>query len=278
MTLKGRRLVLDRIFTYGALTCAVVFALFPLAWALSTSLKLPNEVNAWPPTWIPNEITFVNWRAALSDRFARYVLNTLSVIVITLMVSAIVALHAAWISDRVKFKGKEALLAVLWATIMIPGVAIIVPLYMAAVAVGLNDTLFALVVVYSAWLVPTLVWLLRGFIAAIPFELEEAARIDGCSRLGALYRITVPLMRPGFVAAAIFVFVMIWNEFVIGYSLTVSDNVRLVQVGIYYFITEIGVEYGPLTAAALVSTVPILLLYAFLQRAFVQGLTGGAIK
>jgi ABC-type glycerol-3-phosphate transport system permease component len=155
---------------------------------------------------------------------------------------------------------------------------VIVPLYTASVDIGLYDTLWALIIVYSAWLVPTLVWLLRGFIAAIPAELEEAARIDGCSRVGAFWRVTVPLLRPGLLAAGVLVFVMVWNEFLIGYSLTLSDGNRMIQVGIYYFMTETGVEYGPLTAAAIASIVPIAVLYALLQRAFIQGLTGGAVK
>jgi len=185
---------------------------------------------------------------------------------------------AAWATVRFHFRGREVLLLVMWSTIMVPGIAVVVPLYGLAVDVGLYDTLWAPALVFSAWLVPTLVWLLRGFIAAVPAELEESAQIDGCTPLGAFVRVTVPLLWPGLVAAAILVFVMIWNDFLIGYSLTLSDENRLVQVGIYAFMTETGVEYGPLCAAAIASIIPIVVLYALLQRYFIQGLTGGAVK
>lgn len=264
---------------YSAIALASVFALLPVAWGLSTSFKLPAEVHVIPPRWIPETPTLANWAAAiLEPRYLRYLTNTLFVVAVSFVLSTVLALHAAWATMRFRFMGRESLLLLMWATIMIPGIAVIVPLYIAAVDLRIYDTLWVLVIVYSAWLVPTLIWLLRGFIAAVPVELEEAARIDGCSRITAFWRVTVPLLRPGLLAAGVLVFVMIWNEFLIGYSLTLSNDTRMIQVGIYYFITETGVEYGPLTAAAIASIVPIALMYALLQRAFVQGLTGGAVK
>lgn len=264
---------------YAVLAVMIVFALLPVLWGLSTSFKAPLDVHRVPPSWLPPSPTLSNYAAGVFDaRFGRYLGNTLLVVFASLLLSTALALHAAWATVRFSFAGREGLLLLMWATIMIPGIAIIVPLYTASVDIGIHDTLFVLILVYSAWLVPTLVWLLRGFIAAIPAELEESARIDGCSRVGAFWRITVPLLRPGLLAGGVLVFVMVWNEFLIGYSLTLSDGNRMIQVGIYYFMTETGVEYGPLTAAAIASIVPIAVLYALLQRAFIQGLTGGAVK
>lgn len=282
MTARNRRRGpsrLENFLVYAALAAALAFALLPLLWGLSTSLKAQIDVHKMPPVWIPSPPTFANYADAVFDvRFGRYLVNTLIVVFASLVLSTGLALHAAWATVRFRFAGREGILLVMWATIMVPGIAVIVPLYMASVDLGLYDTLASLVIVYSAWLVPTLVWLLRGFIAAIPYELEEAARIDGCSRIGAFWRVTMPLLRPGLLAAGVLVFVMVWNEFLIGYSLTLSDGNRMIQVGIYYFMTETGVEYGPLTAAAIASIAPIAVLYALLQRAFVQGLTGGAVK
>ncbi|MCA3268011.1 MAG: carbohydrate ABC transporter permease [Azospirillum sp.] len=270
---------LENFLVYAALAAALAFALLPLVWGLSTSFKAQIDVHKFPPVWIPSPPTFANYADAVFDvRFGRYLVNTLIVVFASLVLSTSLALHAAWATVRFRFAGREGILLVMWATIMVPGIAVIVPLYMASVDLGLYDTLASLVIVYSAWLVPTLVWLLRGFIAAIPYELEEAARIDGCSRIGAFWRVTMPLLRPGLLAAGVLVFVMVWNEFLIGYSLTLSDGNRMIQVGIYYFMTETGVEYGPLTAAAIASIAPIAVLYALLQRAFIQGLTGGAVK
>jgi ABC-type glycerol-3-phosphate transport system permease component len=283
MTPRRRRpgdlTTLQCVAAYGALGVVLVFALLPVFWGVSTSLKAPLDVHRVPPVWLPAAPTLGNYEAGVFDaRFARYLVNTLLVVFASLILSTGLALHAAWATVRFRFAGREGLLLLMWATIMIPGIAVIVPLYTASVDIGLYDTLWVLIIVYSAWLVPTLVWLLRGFIAAVPAELEESARIDGCSRVGAFWRVTVPLLRPGLLAAGVLVFVMVWNEFLIGYSLTLSDGNRMIQVGIYYFMTETGVEYGPLTAAAIASIVPIAVLYAVLQRAFIQGLTGGAVK
>lgn len=264
---------------YSAVALACIFALLPVMWGISTSFKTTQEVHAWPPSWLPATPTFDNWSLAVLDvRFMRYVGNTLLVVAGSLLLSLSLALLASWATVRFRFRGRDALLLVMWSTIMVPGIAVVVPLYLIAVEVGIYDTLLAPGLVYSAWLVPTLVWLLRGFIAAVPAELEESAQIDGCTPLGAFVRVTLPLLWPGLVASAILVFVMIWNDFLIGYSLTLSDENRLVQVGIYAFMTETGVEYGPLCAAAIASIIPIVLLYALLQRYFIQGLTGGAVK
>jgi ABC-type glycerol-3-phosphate transport system permease component len=264
---------------YATVALACAFALLPVLWGLSTSFKTTQEVHAWPPSWLPAAPTGANWALAVFDaRFLRYVVNTLLVVGGALVLSLGLALPAAWATVRFRFRGREGLLLLMWSTIMVPGIAVVVPLYVVAVEAGIYDTLLAPALVFSAWLVPTLVWLLRGFIAAVPAELEESAQIDGCTPLGAFARVTVPLLWPGLVAGAILVFVMIWNDFLIGYSLTLSDENRLVQVGIYAFMTETGVEYGPLCAAAIASIMPIVALYALLQRHFIQGLTGGAVK
>jgi ABC-type glycerol-3-phosphate transport system permease component len=161
---------------------------------------------------------------------------------------------------------------------MIPGVAVVIPLYLLSVKAGIYDTVLVLILVYSAWLTPTLVWLLRGFVLVIPYELEEAARIDGYSRLGAFYRVTLPLLRPGLLAGAVLIFANIWNEFLLGYSLVQSETARVIQVGIYANLTEVGVQWSRLTAAAVTAMLPVMIIYAFLQKAFVQGLSTGAVK
>ena len=275
----ARSSAVSSVLIYGCLVLGAVFALLPILWGVSTSLKSVIDVNAHPSRWIPDEITTSNWSIAVANaKYARYLTNTFIVIGFTLIVSLGLAAHAAHATIRHAFTGRTLILNLMWGTVMIPGIAIIVPLYSLSVEAGIYDTLAVLVIVYSAWLVPTLVWLLRGFIANVPNELEEAARVDGCSRIGAFYRITLPLLRPGLLAGGVLVFIHIWNEFLIGYSLVLGDEHRLVQVGVYFFVTENGVAWGPLMAAAMGSIVPVITLYAILQRAFIQGLTGGAVK
>ena len=267
------------LLTYGVLALACAFAVLPLLWGLSTSLKPLGEVNAWPPKWIPDRPTLENYVTVLSNaKYVRYLLNTIGVSVAVMIIGIALAAHAAWTIVRFQFFAKAPLLFLMWATVMIPGVSVIVPMYLLAVDLGIYDSYFVLIVVYTASVVPTLVWLLRGFVESVPKDLEEAAMIDGCSQAGVFYRIVVPLLRPGFGAAAVLVFVTVWNEFLIGYALVLGDEHRLIQVGVYYFVTDIGIDWGPLMAGMIISVLPIVILFGALQTYFLQGVTGGAMK
>jgi ABC-type glycerol-3-phosphate transport system permease component len=272
-----------RAATAGSLAFLVVaaaFAVAPILWAVLTSLKSPREIAEYPPTLWPRTITWENYVGAViqNEAFRQYLLNTTLIVVATTMLCLVVSAHAAHAVARFRFPGHRALMLAMLATIMIPGVAVVIPLYLIAVRTGIHETLLVLVLAYGAWLTPTIVWLLRGFVIGIPVELEEAARIDGHSRLGAFYRVVFPLLRPGLLAGAVLVFANIWNEFLLGYSLVQSDAVRVVQVGIYANLTEVGVQWGRLTAAAVAAMLPVFVFYAFLQKAFVQGLSAGAVK
>lgn len=265
--------------TYVALFLASALVMVPLLWALSASFKSPTDIFTIPPRWIPQAVDFTNYtRGLFTPKFLRYILNSVLVVAGALVVSVGLAVHAAYAVSRFRFRFKEALLFVIWSTVMIPGISIIVPLYLLAVDLGMYDTLLVVILAYSAWLVPTLIWLLRGFVDTIPYELEESALVDGCSRLKTFYVVVLPLMRPGIAAAAVLVFVTIWNDFLLAFSLTLRDENRLLQVGLYSFVTEMGIEWGPLMAATIGSTIPVVIAYALLQRYFIQGLTGGAVK
>lgn len=263
---------------YAVLLAGCAFALIPVLWAVSTSLKNIADATAYPPTWIPQHPTLANYRAVLfSGRYLHYLVNTLLIGAGAVALSLAIAAPAAYAAARGRFAGKDSMMFVLWATIMMPGAAIIVPLYLVSVYVGLYDTYAGLVIVYSAAIVPTLVWLLRGFVQRVSPELEQAAMIDGCGRWSVFWRITLPLVRPGLIAGGIFGFVTVWNEFLIAFSLTLRDELRTIQVGIYFFITDVGIEWGRMMAAVIASIVPIVILYALLQQRFVEGMTG-AIK
>jgi multiple sugar transport system permease protein len=259
---------------------AVIFALAPILWAILTSLKGPKEVALYPPTFLPQSLTLDNYRFAViyNGKFLHYLFNTALIVVAATIICLVFSAHAAHAVARYKFRGSALLMFAMFSTIMIPGVAVVIPLYLLSVKAGIYDTITVLVLVYSAWLSPTLIWLLRGFVNAIPIELEEAGRIDGYSRIAVFYRVTLPLMRSGLLAGAVLIFANIWNEFLLGYSLVQSETARVVQVGIYANLTEVGVQWGRLTAAAVTATVPVLIIYAFLQKAFVQGLSTGAVK
>lgn len=262
------------------LSFAVLFAVVPVLWAVLTSLKSPREVALYPPTLLPQNLTFENyWSAVLNNgTYLHYLFNTVLIVVAATILCLVCAAHAAHAVARYRFRGSGLLMLAMFSTIMIPGVAVVIPLYMLSVEAGIYDTILVLILVYSAWLIPTLVWLLRGFVIVIPIELEEAGRIDGYSRLGVFYRVTLPLMKPGLLAGAVLIFANIWNEFLLGYSLVQSETARVIQVGIYANLTEVGVQWSRLTAAAVAAMLPVLIVYAFLQKAFVQGLSAGAVK
>lgn len=277
---RGLRRAIGAVATAALLAFAVLFSIVPILWALLTSLKTPQEVALYPPTLLPRHLTFDNYLGAVFNNatFLHYLFNTALIVAITTLICLVCASHAAHAVARYRFRGSGVMMFAMFSTIMIPGVAVVIPLYLLSVQAGIYDSILVLVLVYGAWLTPTLVWLLRGFVIAIPVELEEAGRIDGHSRLGVFYRVTFPLMKSGLLAGAVLIFANIWNEFLLGYSLVQSETARVVQVGIYANLTEVGVQWGRLTAAAVTAMVPVLIVYAFLQKAFVQGLSAGAVK
>ena len=269
----------SRFFSYAILLGCALFVLVPVAWAISTSLKDVSEAPAYPPRWIPAAPTLDNYSFVIqSEKLRRYFQNSFEVIFITIAVSLLLGVPAAYAVERGKFRGKEGMMKALLATKMLAGVAIIVPLYLVISRIGAYDTRTALIAVYAATVLPTVVWLLRGFVARVPKELEEADEVDGCSPFGSFLRVTLPLLRTGIVAAAVFIFVTIWNDFLIAYSLVQAETNRTIQIGIYFFVSDTGVQWGRMMAAVLVSSVPVLSIYALLQRSFIQGMGGGAVK
>lgn len=265
------------ITLYATLCCASVVALFPLIWGLATSFKTQANVARFPPQWLPDPATLEHYRDVW-DAMSVYIINTLFVAAGTIVVTLIVGAHGGYAAARRAFPLRTPILFAILATMMIPGIAVLIPLYMVASRLGLFNTHAALVIIYSAWQIPMALWLLRGFFETVPRELEEAAAMDGCSRLGVLYRIVLPLVTPGLAAVAIVVFIYVWNEFIIALSLITSARLRLVTVGVYSYITAYGIEWGKLMAAVAFGMVPVIAVFLALQKGFIRGLGAGAVK
>jgi ABC-type glycerol-3-phosphate transport system permease component len=264
---------------YAFLIACSAFVLLPLLWAFSTSLKDVAGAAAYPPTWIPTNPTLSNYAEIVTNpKLIQYFLNTIEVGGTAIIIAIVLGAPAAYAVERGAFAGRNQMMSILWATNMLGGVAVVLPLYLVSTRLGIYDTKFALILVYAGMTVPTVVWLLRGFVARIPVEIEQAALLDGCNRFTAFVRITLPLMRPGIFASAAFVFITIWNDFLIAYGLAFQDKNRLIQVGIYFFVTETGVRWGPMMAAVLLTALPILILYSLSQRPFTQGSSSGAVN
>lgn len=275
---RGLAYFAGRVATHGVLIIACVVAIFPIYWGIATSLKLFENVAAFPPQWVPNPATLENYQIVLQSNMPRYYLNSLIVAGATILFTLFVASHAGYAAARFHFRGKNLLLFIILCTIMIPGIAVLIPLYMLSTRLDLHNTYWVLLLVYSAWQIPTALWLMQGFFESVPEELDDAAMIDGASRLQAFYRIILPLTRPGLAAAAVVIFVYVWNEFIIAITLTATNDMRTVPVGLYFYITAYAIEWGKLLAGAGFAIVPVLALFVFLQRSFIRGLIAGATK
>ncbi|BDI22096.1 carbohydrate ABC transporter permease [Herbiconiux sp. L3-i23] len=264
--------------TYVGLVAASLFAIIPLLWGLSTSFKSESATLS-DSGWIPAQFTFENYRLVLFEsKIPVYLGNTLLVAGLTVVATIIVAIFGAYAAARFRFRGKTASMFLILMTSMIPGIAILVPLYFIAVNLGLYDSYAIMVIVYTAWQIPTVIWMLKGFFESIPDSIEEAGRVDGASHWRVMTKLIFPLAVPGVAAAAVISFIYVWNDFLIASTLISTDERRLVAVGLYNYLSQYGVVWGQLTAAVVVTVIPIILVFVLMERRIVAGLSAGATK
>ena len=267
------------ILLYPALISVTLAVLFPLAWMLSTSFKTEPETFRTPPTWIPLEPTFEPylsiWRI---KNFARYFANTAIVAVSATVLSLLLAVPASYGFARFRFRGARLLMSFILVTQMLPSVLLVIPYFTLMRVVGLLNTHLALVLAYASFSLPFSTWMLQGFFGTIPKQLDEAAMVDGCSRLQAIARVVVPLAVPGLGATSLFTFLLAWNHYLFALTLATRESMYTISVGLGAMIGEFRIAWNELMAAALLATIPTLIVYAFLERYFVQGLMGGSVK
>lgn len=274
----GRRPWLDAV-TYIALILASLISMFPVLWAITTALKTDGEVNSFPPTLFPGKLNLGNFSAVIfQSDFPKYLLNSVIVTVICILVATLIAAHAAYALTNFRIRYKKQMMFIILMTSMVPPVAMLVPLYMLSVKLGLYDTRFLLILIYTAWRVPVLAWILRGFFEKLPKELMEAGIIDGCSQAMVFYRIILPISKPGIVSAALLSAVYVWNDFLVSSTFTTKNELRMLSIGLYNYISQYGIQWGKLMAAVTISIVPIVILFVLLQRHFVEGMAAGAVK
>ncbi|MBV9539592.1 MAG: carbohydrate ABC transporter permease [Acidisphaera sp.] len=264
----------DRALFGVTLFGLLAFFLFPLLWMVLSSLKTNVEVTAFPPVWLfwP---TLRNYADVFADNpFFSYMLNSTIVAVLAVGVGLICGLPAAYTMARYRQRSLGFLFLMVR---ILPGIAFLVPLFVIYRRLGLINTLGGIALAHLTVVLPLVVWVMAGFFADIPRDLEEAALIDGCSRAGTFVRIVLPLTKPGIVAATILSFIASWNNFVFVLILGGNDTITL-PMAVYRFVSFEDVNWGGLTAAATVITVPILLLSLVVQRYLAGGLTMGAVK
>lgn len=272
---------LTRFGLYLALALLLAFAFFPTFWLVSTSLKPQLEAFQNPPTWIPRQPTVRSYEILPQDRggFVQYFKNSLIVGGATTLVTLVAASHAGYALSRFRFRGARALLLLILATQMFPYVTILISLYTLLRRLGMLNTYPALVLAFTAFSLPFSIWMMKGFCDTVPGELEDAARVDGASRLQTLYQIIIPVILPGIVAVALFTFLTAWNELLFALTLTSSPGMRTVPPGfVLTYIGEFQDRWPDLMAASVVVSLPVVVLFTLFQRQLVRGLTAGAVK
>lgn len=266
------------VLVIGAVLLVVV-SLFPFVWMGISSIKTLGELYTIPPSWWPAAPTFDNYYKVLFEsNIPRYFLNSVIISVGSTGLALILAIFASYGFARFNFKGKAVLQSFVLVGQLLPTAAIIVPLFITLRVLGLVNTFWGLILVYMIITLPLSVWMLTSYFKAIPVELEEAAIIDGSSRVGVLFRITLPLSKPGIVAVLVYAFVTTWNEFIFALCFATDSSVKTLPIGLAEFSTEFNTDWGAVMAASMVMTLPIAILFLSMQKLFVGGLTAGATK
>jgi len=266
---------------WGGLILLTLFALGPFVWVFLSSFKTRAELYATPLVYLPRSLDVANYVDAWTSKltpFSRFFANSLWVSSVTMVATTVISILAGYALARFRFVGRDVFLLVFLATQMFPAVLLIAPLLSQWYALGLIDTYQALIYSNFSFTVPFTVWMLVGYFESIPRELEESAMIDGCGRFRALVRVILPLAAPGIAATAIFAFVSSWSELLFAITFTSETEMRTLSAGLLYMVGQYEIQWGQLSAGVIISTVPVAVLFTFLQRHLIRGLTAGALK
>ncbi len=282
-TPKRKKRWINRMYNL-LLLCILIVTMFPIYWMVTTSLKNNHEILSHEQTFLPREWRFENYIDMWENiDFGLFLRNSLIVCGATMVIAMIFATMAAYSLARFRFPGSLFVSTSILATQMIPAIMFLIPIYSMFVrfqvvtGIQVIGTLPGLIFIYSAFFIPFSIWIMRGFFAAIPIEIEEAALIDGCSKLGIFVKIVIPLALPGIIATGIFIFLTAWDELMFAWVLTEARSMTI-PVGIRLFVGNFQNRYDLVMAAATVSTIPVLILFFLMQKHIVRGLTAGAVK
>lgn len=269
---------MKRAFAWLGLALALAWSLAPFAWQVATSLKPFAALDA-PVPLLPAEPTLEHYRAVVATTpFGRLMLNSFVAASGAAVIALTLGSLAGFALARLRTRARALTLAVVVALSMLPPIATVSPLFLFANALGIHDTLLALVLVYAGFTLPLAVWLMTQFFRGVPDELYIAARVDGCSAPQAFLRVMLPLAVPGLVATGLLVFIFAWNEFLFALTLTASEASRTVPVGIALFPGIHEVPWGEIAAGSVIATAPVVVLAVLFQRRVLDGLTAGAVK
>ena len=267
------------LFIYIFLIIAVMIVLAPLLWIISTSLKPTIEIFQKPPHWIPYNITFENYISVLTkSSIPKAFLNSLLVGFMAAFISLLLGGSAGYAFARYRFRGNRIFSLFMLVSQMLPLTVLMIPMYYMENRIGLVDTKFGLAMAHLVICMPLVTWMTRGYFKGVPKEVEEAALVDGATRMQVMRIIILPLVRPAIAATGIYAFVSSWNEFAMANVLTRSDSSKTVPIALSDFSSFFKVDWGQTMAAATIITIPIVILFLAIQKQFVAGLSNGAVK
>jgi N,N'-diacetylchitobiose transport system permease protein len=258
-----------------------VFMVFPVFWMVSTAFKTDDQVNGANPAWVPSHPTLAHFQAALHrPYFWTDVKNTLVIVGFTVGISLVLSFLAAVALAKYRFAGRNLFIVLVIGIQMLPPIGLVIPLYVLLGRYGEVNTLTGVILVYLTFALPFSVWTLRGFLIGIPKELEEAAMVDGSTRLGAFLRILLPLVAPGLVATSVFAFITAWNEYIFASIILHDNSKQTVTLWLTNFLGGSigGVDWGAVMAGSTLLAIPVVVFFLLVQRRIAFGLTAGAVK
>lgn len=271
-----------KLMTYIGLIVLMLFILIPNLWMLSCSLKPDNEIFSLVPRWIPKEFTFEHYKWALGEsgpHIGTLMFNSFFTSAVTAIMTMLFAATGGYALGRFEFTGKNVISFALLLSQMFQGPLIMIPWYKMATKLGILDTKLVLILVYGTATIPIGVWLMMGFFKALPKELEEAAEVDGCSKWTTFTKIIFPLVKPGLVSVCMYSFIMSWNDYQYALILSTSTKSKTIQLGIAELTDALGKQnWGGILASGIITTIPVIILFAVIQKQLIEGLTAGAVK
>lgn len=264
---------------YAVLVFTVLLSIFPLVWLVLTSLRTSDELFAVPVQVLPSTVTLEQYVTVFTEyEMTDYLTNSVVVSLATVALVTVLALPCAYVLARFRLPGIKVVITTLLIMRMIPVIALAIPLFTVFSGFGLLDTLLGLVLTHAASKLPVAIWLLMAFIQDLPKEIEESAEIDGAGVIRKLVLVVTPLIGPGLAASAVLTFLFTWNDLLIALTLTSSEAAQTLPVGLTNFVTQFGIDWGPMSAAGVLMVVPTLLFVWFAQGYLVKGLVAGAVR
>ncbi|HEX7786003.1 MAG TPA: carbohydrate ABC transporter permease [Methylomirabilota bacterium] len=267
------------LLRWAVLALILVIVFVPMYWILVTSFKTGRQILLSENVYAPRPFTIDNYLYLFEEsRFALWFRNSAITATASTLLSLLIGTAGAYALTRLRFPGRRSLGAIVLVTYLVPPGLMFIPLYQTFIRIGYTDSLGTLILAYPTFLVPFVTWLLMGFFRSIPRQLEEAAMVDGATRVQALFHVVLPLAAPGLLAAGLFCFTLSWNEFLYALIFIADDSLKTLPVGLSEFVVSDFAFWGQLMAAAALASLPVIVVYIYLHKYMVQGLTAGAVK